>query len=411
MNDFSMILLSASMFTLIVLVLVIVILLAKSRLVPKGRAKIVINNSVDRTYHVPLGDKLINTLADQEIFVPSACGGGGTCGLCKVVIKEGGGSLLPTEASILKRGEIREGFRLSCQVPVKGDMALEVPPEIFDVRKWTCRVRSNQNVSTYIKELILDLPEGEDVQFRAGGYIQIEAPPHTVRFRDFQVDDEYREEWDQEGMWNYVSHVSEPVVRAYSMANYPGEKGIIMLNVRVATPPPDKPNVPPGQMSSYIFNLKPGDSVVISGPYGEFFARETENEMVFIGGGAGMAPMRSHIFDQLKRIGTKRKITFWYGARSLREAFYMEEFDALAGEHSNFQGNLALSEPRPEDNWNGYTGFIHQVLFDEYLARHAAPEDCEYYICGPPLMNQAVIKMLDNLGVEPENILFDDFGS
>jgi len=410
MQGISLILLGVFMFTLIVLVLVLIILLAKSKLVASGHAKIDINDDPDHSYDVPLGDKLLNTLADKEIYIPSACGGAGTCGECKLIIKEGGGDVLTTEKAKLTRRQVREGYRLSCQVPVKGDMKLEVPPEIFEIKKWECTVRSNHNVATFIKELVLELPEGESVDFRAGGYIQIEAPPHTVNFKDYIIEDEYKEDWDKYDMWKYVSKVDEDIVRAYSMANYPEEKGIIMLNVRIATPPPQKPNVPPGKMSSFIFNLKPGDKVIISGPYGEFFARETDNEMVFIGGGAGMAPMRSHIFDQLKRINTNRKMTFWYGARSLREIFYQKDFDELQEKHKNFKWHIALSEPLPEDNWTGNTGFIHQVLLDNYLNDHPAPEDCEYYLCGPPLMNAAVFKMLDDLGVEPENILFDDFG-
>jgi Na+-transporting NADH:ubiquinone oxidoreductase subunit F len=300
--------------------------------------------------------------------------------------------------------------RLSCQVKVKQDMKIELPAEIFDIRKWQCKVRSNHNVATFIKELILELPEGEEVPFRAGGYIQIECPPHTVHYKDFDIEEEYRDDWDKYDMWRYTSVCDEEVTRAYSMASYPAEKDIIMLNVRIASPPPNMPDVPPGIMSSYIFNLKPGDAVTISGPYGEFFARDTDAEMVFIGGGAGMAPMRSHIFDQFRTIKTKRKVTFWYGARSLREAFYMDHFDRIAEENENFEWHLALSEPLEEDKWTGLVGFIHQVLHDEYLSKHPAPEDCEYYMCGPPLMNSAVTKMLHDLGVEDENILFDDFG-
>ncbi len=325
-------------------------------------------------------------------------------------MREGGGSILPTELSHVSRGEAREGVRLSCQVKVKEDMEIEVPPEVFDVKKWNCKVRSNDNVATFIKELVLELPPGEEVPFRAGGYIQIECPPHEVAYRDFEVDDEYHPDWDKFDIWRYVSKVDEAVERAYSMANYPEEKGIIMLNVRIATPPPGMPDVPPGVMSSYIFGLKPGDEVTISGPYGEFFAKETDAEMIFVGGGAGMAPMRSHIFDQFRRIHTDRKVSFWYGARSLREAFYVEDFDTIQGENDNFDWHLALSEPLPEDNWEGYTGFIHQVLYDNYLKDHPAPEDCEYYLCGPPMMNEAVQNMLTDLGVEPENIAFDDFG-
>ena len=410
MSGISLILLGVGMFTLIVLALVVLILFAKSKLVATGQVKITINDDADHVYEVPLGGKLLNTLADKKIYLASACGGGGTCAQCKCIVDEGGGSVLPTEIGVLNRKEIKEGYRLSCQLTVKDDLKLRVPAEVFDVRKWECTVKSNHNVATFIKELVLELPEGESVDFRAGGYIQIEAPPHVVKYSDFIVEEEYRKDWDHYNMWQYVSKVDEDVMRAYSMANYPEEKGIILLNVRIASPPPSKPNVPPGKMSSYIFNLKPGDNVTISGPYGEFFAKDTDNEMVFIGGGAGMAPMRSHIFDQLKRINTQRKITFWYGARSLREVFYQDEFDELAENHPNFTWHLALSEPLPEDNWNGYTGFIHQVLLDNYLKDHPAPEDAEYYLCGPPLMNAAVLNMLDNLGVEEENILFDDFG-
>jgi len=398
------------MFTVVVLFLVVLILFAKSKLVQKGDVTIGINNDADHTLTVRAGGKLLGALADNKIFVSSACGGGGTCGQCKVIVKEGGGDVLPTEKTQLKRKEIRQGKRLSCQVPVKQNMRIEIDPEVFDVKRWPCRVRSNRNVATFIKELIIELPAGEDVRFRAGGFIQIEAPEHKLTYENFDIEEEYRTDWDKLNMWRYHSVVDEPVVRAYSMANYPQEKGIIMLNVRVASPPPQKPDAPPGKMSSYLFNLKAGDTVSITGPYGEFFAKETGNEMVFIGGGAGMAPMRSHIFDQLKRLDSKRKITFWYGARSLRELFYQEEFDRLAAEHPNFSWYLALSEPQPEDNWNGYIGFIHQVLYEQYLKNHPAPEDCEYYICGPPMMLAAVLKLLDGLGVEKENILFDDFG-
>lgn len=410
MQGMNLILIGVFMFTLIVFVLVLIILFAKSKLVASGHAQIVINDDPEHTYDLPLGGKLLFALGDQGIYLPSACGGQGTCGECKVVVKEGGGSILATEKSTLTRGEVREGYRLACQVAVKDNMKLQVPPEIFEIKKWECTVRSNKNVATFIKELILDLPEGENVDFRAGGYIQIEAPPYELSFKDFDIDEEYKPDWDKYNMWRYTSKVTEPTVRAYSMANYPEEKGIIMLNVRIASPPPNKPNVPPGKMSSYIFNLKPGDKTTISGPYGEFFAKDTDNEMVFIGGGAGMAPMRSHIFDQLKRLHSKRKITFWYGARSKREIFYQEDFDMLAAENDNFDWHIALSEPLPEDNWTGYVGFIHQVLYDHYLKNHPAPEDCEYYLCGPPMMNSAVLTMLDNLGVEQENIMFDDFG-
>jgi Na+-transporting NADH:ubiquinone oxidoreductase subunit F len=410
MSGIGLILLGVVMFTFIVLALVLFILMARSRLVAVGNVEILINEDPDKSLTVPVGGKLMNALAAHKIFVPSACGGGGTCGTCKVKVVEGGGDILPTERSQINRREAREMVRLACQVPVKWDMKIEIPPEIFDVKKWECTVRSNHNVATFIKELLLELPAGEDVKFRAGGYIQIEAPPHKVSYKDFDVEDKYRPDWDKFDQWRYESIVDEPIVRAYSMANYPEEKGIIMLNVRIASPPPGKPNVPPGQMSSYIFNLKPGDKVTISGPYGEFFAKETDNEMVFVGGGAGMAPMRSHIFDQLKRIKSDRKITFWYGARSLQEMFYEEDFNKLQKENKNFKWYVALSEPLPEDKWDGPTGFIHQVLHDMYLKDHPAPEDCEYYLCGPPLMNAACLKLFDDLGVEPENIMFDDFG-
>lgn len=410
MSGTALILSGVIMFTGIVLFLVAIILYAKSHLVEQGDVTVVINDDPEHTLTMKAGGKLLNALADHKIFVSSACGGGGTCGQCKVVVHEGGGDVLPTEKTQLNRREIREGKRLSCQVPVKQDMKIEIDPEVFDVKRWECTVRSNRNVATFIKELVLELPAGEDVNFRAGGFIQIEAPVHTLAYRDFIVEEEYRPDWDKFDLWRYRSVVDEPVTRAYSMANYPQEKGIIMLNVRVASPPPKQPNVPPGKMSSFIFNLRPGDKVNITGPYGEFFAKETQNEMVFIGGGAGMAPMRSHIFDQLKRLNSTRKMTYWYGARSLRELFYQDEFDKLAQEHPNFTWHLALSEPQPEDNWNGHIGFIHQVLFEQYLKNHPAPEDCEYYICGPPMMLAAVLNLLDSLGVEKDNILFDDFG-
>ncbi|MDY7095382.1 MAG: NADH:ubiquinone reductase (Na(+)-transporting) subunit F [Acidobacteriota bacterium] len=398
------------MFTAVILSLVTILMVAKSKLVASGDVSIIINDDESKSLKVPAGSNLLNTLSNHKIFIPSACGGKGTCGVCKVNITEGGGAMLPTEKSHISRGEAREGCRLSCQVKVKGDMKIEVPPEIFSVRKWKCNVRSNHNVATFIKELVLELPEGEEVPFRAGGYIQIECPPHHVKYETFEIEEEYRDAWDNFGLWKIESIVKESVTRAYSMANYPEEKGIIMLNVRIATPPPKVPNAPPGIMSSYIFGLKPGDEVTISGPFGEFFAKDTDNEMMFIGGGAGMAPMRSHIFDQFRRLHTDRKVTFWYGARSLREAFYIEDFDEIAAENDNFEWHMAMSEPQEEDNWEGFTGFIHQVVYDEYLKDHPAPEDIEYYLCGPPLMLDACMKMLDSLGVEPENIAFDDFG-
>lgn len=399
------------MFTAIVLSLVLIILFARSRLVATGDVNILINNDPENSIVVSAGGKLLNTLAGREIFLPSACGGGGTCAQCKCILTEGGGDILPTETVHINKREAALGTRLSCQVAVKSDLKIEIPPEVFSVKKWECTVASNPNVATFIKELTLKLPEGENVDFRAGGYIQIECPPHDLKYSNFKIEEEYHEDWNKFDIWRYKSHVKETVIRAYSMANYPQEKGIIKLNVRVATPPPRAPDsVPPGIMSSFIFNLKPNDKVTISGPFGEFFARDTDAEMVFVGGGAGMAPMRSHIFDQVKRLKTKRKISYWYGARSLREMFYVEEFNKLQKENENFSWNVALSDPLEEDNWTGLTGFIHQILFEEYLKNHPAPEDCEYYMCGPPLMTSAVINLLENLGVEPENILLDDFG-
>lgn len=397
------------MFTGVVLSLVVVILIARSQLVATGDVQIVVNEQ--KTLTVAAGGKLLGSLSDQGIFVSSACGGGGTCAQCKVQVLEGGGDILPTERAVINRRQARDGYRLSCQVAVKQDMRIEVPPEVFETKKWLCTVRSNHNVATFIKELVLELPEGEEVNFKAGGYIQIEAPPHEVAYEDFDVEEEYRPDWDKYNVWRYKSVVTEPVVRAYSMANYPGEKGIIMLNVRIASPPPGTPEgTPPGQMSSFIFGLKPGDQVTISGPYGEFFIKDTDAEMIYVGGGAGMAPLRSHIFELFKNLRTGRKVSYWYGGRSLRELFYMDEFQAIEKEFPNFSFNIGLSEPMPEDNWTGYTGFIHQVLYDNYLKDHPAPEDIEYYMCGPPMMNSAVLKLLDDLGVEPENIALDDFG-
>ncbi|NLN92029.1 MAG: NADH:ubiquinone reductase (Na(+)-transporting) subunit F [Candidatus Hydrogenedens sp.] len=397
------------MFCFVVLTLVGVLLVAKWKLVSSGDVKILINEDESKALVTPAGGTLLGTLAEHRIFVASACGGKGTCGVCKVAIQEGGGSLLPTEEAHISKKEEREGVRLSCQVKVKNDMAITIPPEVFDVRKWECTVRSNHNVATFIKELVLELPEGEHVPFRAGGYIQIECGPHEDKYSDFIVEEEYRDVWDSSNLWQYTSVVEEDVTRAYSMANYPEEHGMIMLNVRI-TPPPPNTNYSPGVMSSYIFNLKPGDKVIISGPYGEFFAKETEREMCFIGGGAGMAPMRSHIFDQFRRIKTDRKVTFWYGARSLREMFYVDDFNSIAAENPNFSWHTALSEPQPEDNWEGLTGFIHQVLFDEYLSKHPEPEEIEYYLCGPPQMLEASRKMLADLGVPDEMIMYDDFG-
>lgn len=404
------IILGVSMFTTIVVALVLVILFAKSKLVSTGDVRILINEDEDKSVTASAGGKLLNVLADKGIFIPSACGGGGTCGQCRVHVHSGGGDILPTEEGHITKREAKEGCRLSCQVAVKQDMEIELEPEIFGVKQWECEVISNDNKATFIKELVLKIPDGESVPFRAGGYIQISAPPHHVKYSDFDVPEEYRPDWERFNFFSIESKVDEETIRAYSMANYPEEEGIIMLNVRIASPPPNNLSLPAGKMSSYIWSLKKGDKVTISGPFGEFFAKETDAEMVFIGGGAGMAPMRSHIFDQLRRLKSKRKISFWYGARSKREMFYVEDFDELAEENENFVWHTALSDPQPEDNWEGYTGFIHNVLFENYLRDHEAPEDCEYYMCGPPVMNAAVINMLKELGVEDENILLDDFG-
>jgi Na+-transporting NADH:ubiquinone oxidoreductase subunit F len=402
--------LGVGMFIAIVVLLVLVIIAAKSKLVPSGDVIIGINGDPEKGIKTAPGSKLLGALADAGIFISSACGGGGSCGQCRVHVHSGGGDILPTELDHITKGEAREGCRLACQVAVKSDMEIEVEDEIFGVKKWECTVISNDNKATFIKELKLGIPDGEVVPFRAGGYIQIEAPAHHVKYADFDIPEEYRGDWERFGFFNLESKVDEETIRAYSMANYPEEYGIIMLNVRIATPPPNNLSLPCGKMSSFIWSLKAGDKVTISGPFGEFFAKDTDAEMVFVGGGAGMAPMRSHIFDQLKRLNSDRKMSFWYGARSKREMFYVEDFDGLAADNENFEWHVALSDPQPEDNWEGYTGFIHNVLYENYLKDHEAPEDCEFYMCGPPMMNAAVINMLKDLGVEDENILLDDFG-
>ena len=399
-----------AMFTLVVLALVALLLGARRKLVQSGSVTITINDDPSLALKVPAGNTLLGTLGENKIFIPSACGGKGACGVCEVIVKEGGGTLLPTETGFINRGEAKRGCRLACQVKVKRDMAIEIPAEIFSVRKWTCKVISNRNVATFIKELRLALPEGEEVPFRAGGYMQLECPAHDIDFKTFDIEAPYRDDWDKFDLWRFKSKLVEPIERAYSMANYPLEKGQLLFTIRIAFPPGYKTEIPPGIMSSYVFNLKPGDELTVSGPFGEFFARDTNKEMCFIGGGAGMAPMRSHIFDQLKRLHSTRKMTFWYGARSMKEAFYGDEFDALQAANPNFKWHLALSEPLPEDNWTGSVGFIHNVLRDQYLANHPAPEDIEYYMCGPGVMNKAVIDMLLSLGVDRENIMLDDFG-
>ena len=405
----STVILGVGMFTGSVLLLVMVILFARSRLVSTGDVTIVINDNPNNAVKVPAGGKLLNTLASKGIFLSSACGGGGTCGQCRCQVIEGGGSILSTEEGHFTRGEIRENWRLSCQLAVKQDLKIRIPEDAFGVKRWNCEVISNHNVATFIKELVLKLPEGEEVDFRAGGFVQLEIPPYEMSYREIEVEPEYMPDWDRFDVWKYVSKVHEPTIRAFSMANYPDEKGVLKFNIRVATPPP-RTDLPPGKMSSYTFNLKPGDKLTVFGPYGDFFVKDTPAEKVWIGGGAGMAPLRSQLFDELKRKHRTYKMTFWYGARSLREMFYVEDFDSLAKEHENFSWHIALSEPLPEDNWKGHTGFIHQVVYDNYLKNHPSPEDCEYYLCGPPPMIAAVLKMLENLGVEPENILLDDFG-
>ena len=398
------------MFTAVVLLLVAVILVARAQLVSSGVVTISINDDPEKSITVAAGGKLLQTLSDQGVFLASACGGGGTCAQCRCVIKDGGGSMLATEESHFTMREAKDGWRLSCQVAVKQDMVIEVEEDVFGVKQWECTVESNPNVATFIKELTLRLPEGENVDFRAGGYVQLECPPHAIDYKTFDIDEEYRGDWDKFNVWQHKSVVDETTVRAYSMANYPEEQGVVKFNIRIASPPPGSSGIPAGKMSSYTFNLKPGDKMKVYGPFGEFFAKDSDAEMIFIGGGAGMAPMRSHIFDQLKRLNSTRKISFWYGARSMREAFYGEEYDTLAVENENFNWHLALSDPQPEDNWDGLTGFIHNVLFENYLKDHDAPEDCEFYMCGPPMMNAAVVQMLKDLGVEDENILLDDFG-
>jgi len=409
-TDLTDLYLGIAAFTFIVSFLVAFVMFARSRLVPSGNVNIEINGDPNKTITVPTGDKLLSTLASKNIYLASACGGGGTCSECKCQVVDGGGSILPTETSHFNYKQQNDNWRLSCQVPVKRDMKIQIPEEVFGVEEWECEVISNDNVATFIKELVLKLPKGKKVKFKAGGYVQLEAPAFkSVDYKDFDIAEEYHDDWNKFKIWDNVANNPEPIIRAYSMANFPLEEGVLKFNIRVASPPPGT-DFPPGIMSSYVFNLKPGDKVKVFGPFGEFFARETDNEMVFIGGGAGMAPMRSHIFDQLLRLNSNRKISFWYGARSMKEIFYQEEFEKLAREHENFTFHIALSDALPEDNWDGLTGFIHQVTEDEYLSKHPAPEDCEFYLCGPPMMNSSCIKMLADLGVEEENIMLDDFG-
>ncbi|MDR0437192.1 MAG: NADH:ubiquinone reductase (Na(+)-transporting) subunit F [Bacteroidales bacterium] len=411
---FQHILFGVAVFLIVILLFVGLLLYARKKLTPQGSVKITING--ENELEVEPSSTLLTTLSNEKIFLPSACGGGGTCGMCRCQVLDGAGDILPTETGFFTRKEQQDHWRLGCQVKVRGDLNIQIPEEIFGIKKWECEVVSNRNVATYLKEFKVKLPPGEHLNFSSGGYVQIDVPACEVDFgKDIFVDEKYREEWDKYRMWDLKMKNSEPCYRAYSMANYPAEGDIVMLTIRIATPPFDKKtgrfmNVNPGICSSYIFSLKAGDKVMISGPYGEFHVKNTNREMMFIGGGAGMAPMRSHILDQFLTKKTNRKTTFWYGGRSLRELFYVEDFRAIEKKFPNFKFNIALSEPRPEDNWTGYTGFIHQVILDNYLKNHPEPEEIEYYLCGPPMMNDAVLKMLDDLGVPKEMIAFDDFG-
>ncbi len=404
------IVLGITLFTFIILSLVGVILFARSRLVTTDPIRIEINDDPDKQIQAAAGETLLSLLAEHEIFLASACGGKGVCGMCRVKVLAGGGQVLATEKGLLTKKQIAEGYRLACQLHLKRDLKLELPAEIFATAQWECEVLSNESVATFIKELVLQLPEGETLDFKPGSYLQIEAQPHRLKYADIEIAEKYRPAWDALGLWSLESVVDEPLHRAYSLANYAGEEGGLKFNVRIALAPPGSHDIPPGKMSSYLFSLRPGDKVTVSGPYGSFFPQQSDAEMVYIGGGAGMAPMRSHIFYLLKQVASPRKISFWYGARSLCEMFYREDFDQLQEEHDNFEWHVALSDPQPEDNWQGYTGFIHQILYDHYLKDHPAPEECEYYICGPPIMLSCVKKMLQELGVSDENIFYDDFG-
>ncbi|MBR4156319.1 MAG: NADH:ubiquinone reductase (Na(+)-transporting) subunit F [Bacteroidales bacterium] len=413
MSNTSIIILSILVFLVVVLIPVTVLVMVRKKLAPQGKVKININD--EKEIEVEPGNSLLGTLANEQIFLPSACGGGGSCGMCRCQVLEGGGTILPTETGFFSRKEQQDNWRLGCQVKVREDMKIRINPQIFGIKKWECEVVSNRNVATFIKEFVVKLPEGEHLKFLSGGYIQIDVPAIDVNYKDIDVDEEYRADWEKFGMFDLVMHNPEPQFRAYSMASYPAEDNIIMLNVRIATPPFDRVNggfmkVNPGVCSSYIYSLKPGDKVTISGPYGEFHIKDTKREIIFIGGGAGMAPMRSHILDLFLTKHTDRKVSYWYGGRSLRELFYIEDFRKIEEENPNFKFNIALSAPLPEDNWTGYVGNIHEVLLENYLKNHSEPEEIEYYLCGPPMMTAAVLKMLDSLGVPKEMISFDDFG-
>ncbi|MFC1679460.1 NADH:ubiquinone reductase (Na(+)-transporting) subunit F [Elusimicrobiota bacterium] len=410
MGFFGFVLLSILIFTGTILLMVILVTIAEKYLVQSGEVKILINEDPEKSPLVAAGQTLLNALSGQKIFIPSACGGGGTCAMCRCQVLDGGGDILPTETGHLSRSQQKEHWRLACQVKVRKEMKILIPPEIFSIKKFDCTVKSNMNVATFIKELILEVGGGEKIDFQSGGYIQLDIPAYqNLKYTEFDVETEYRGDWDKYKIWDLVANNPEPVIRAYSMANYPAEGNIVMLNVRIATPPPRTRGIPTGIASSWIFNLKPGDKVVVSGPYGEFFIKDTDREMMYIGGGAGMAPMRSHILHLFKTLKTGRKVTFWYGARSLREMFYIEDFEQIAKAFPNFSFNVGLSEPLPEDNWKGPTGFIHQVVYDHYLKDHEDPSEIEYYMCGPPMMNSAVNKMLFDLGVEKDMIAYDEF--
>ncbi|MDE5736479.1 MAG: NADH:ubiquinone reductase (Na(+)-transporting) subunit F [Bacteroidales bacterium] len=414
MSSSIVILTAVAVFLFVILLLVSLLLYARKRLVPQGKVHLEINGEKD--LEVEMGNSLLSTLATQKIFLPSACGGKGSCGLCRVRVPEGGGSILPSEQGFFTRKEQADHWRLACQVKVRNDLKIQVPAAIFGIRKWECEVVSSRNVATFIREFIVKLPEGEKLNFRSGGYIQIDVPACTVDYKDIEVAEPYKSEWERMKMFDLTMKNPEPCFRAYSMANHPAEGDRIMLNVRIATPPFDRKTgqwqkFNPGVCSSYVYSLKPGDKITISGPYGEFFVQDTQREMMFIGGGAGMAPMRSHIFDQFKTKHTNRKTTFWYGGRSVKELFYMEDFEEIQRENPNFSFHVALSDPQPGDNWTGPTGFIHQVIYDQYLKNHPEPDEIEYYLCGPPAMTDAVVKMLDGLGVPPEMIRFDNFGA
>lgn len=431
----SVIITSVVAFTVVILLLVLILLYAQSKLVQSGDVKIIVNGDEANPIVTAAGSTLLNTLSGQKVFLPSACGGGGTCAMCKCTVAEGGGDVLPTEVGHLSRSEQKEGVRLSCQVKVKSDMRIEIPEEIFGIKKWECEVVSNWNVASFIKEFVVKLPEGEILDFEAGGYIQVDVPPVVCDFKDMNIEphpddpagpDKFKEDWDKFNLWDLKMVNNEEIFRAYSMANHPAEGNIVMLNIRIATPPWDRANnkwmdVNPGICSSYVFTRKPGDKVTISGPYGEFFIKPTDAEMLYIGGGAGMAPMRSHLFHLFHTLKTGRKVTYWYGGRSKRELFYLDDFQKIEKEFPNFKFHLVLSEPVPEDNWvekkdindtegDGFLGFVHQAVIDQYLSKHEAPEEIEFYFCGPPMMNAAVLKMCDDWGVPDENVSFDDFG-